>query len=177
MSVYDEDIYPFLGEERRLILNCLRENKPVLGVCLGSQLLASTLGARVIPGASKEIGWKRVTLTEEGKQDPLFLGVPPVFPGFHWHGDVFDLPQGTTRLASSEMTECQAFRYRGNVYGLLFHLEVTEETIADMTKSFPSELQMEGIDAASLLDTAKEVLPRLSPITQEVFSRWTALLA
>jgi GMP synthase (glutamine-hydrolysing) len=177
MSVYEEDIYPFLGEERRLILNCLRANKPILGVCLGSQLLASALGARVTPAAGKEIGWKRVTLTEEGKLDPLLRGMPPVFPGFHWHGDVFNLPPGTTRLASSEMTECQAFRYRGNVYGLLFHPEVNEQTISAMAESLASELRIEGIEAASLLSTAKEVLPRLAPLMQELFSHWLALLA
>ena len=176
MSVYEEDIYPFIGEERRLILNCLRENRPVLGVCLGSQMIASALGARVIPGAVKEIGWKRVTLTEEGKQDPLLTGIPAVFPGFHWHSDVFDLPKEATRLASSEMTECQAFRYRTNVYGFLFHPEVTEQTVSAMAQNFASELQIEGIEAASLLTTAKEVLPRLGPINQEVFRRWVGLL-
>lgn len=176
MSVYDEDIYSFLGPERRLIQNCLRENKPVLGICLGCQLIASALGARVVPGAAKEIGWKRVTLTEEGKQDPLLRGIPAIFPGFHWHGDIFDLPRETTRLASSEMTECQAFRYRTNVYGFLFHLEVNEETITAMSGNFASELSVEGIEGATLLATAKEVLPRLGPINQEVFERWVALL-
>lgn len=111
MSVYEQGHYPFLKDEIGLIEETLGLGKPVLGVCLGSQLLAAALGAAVRPGNQKEIGWYPVRLSDARHRDPLFSSVEPMFTGYHWHGDIFDLPRGCTNLASSELTPCQAFRH------------------------------------------------------------------
>lgn len=140
-STYQQKEFPYLRREMRLIEDALGRAKPVLGVCLGSQLLAATLGAKVYPGRQKEIGWNRVTLTDFAAADPLFAGVPQSFTGFHWHGDIFDLPRGATLLASSALTAHQAFRYANNAYGLLFHMEVTQPHISTMVKTFADVLQ------------------------------------
>jgi len=117
MGVYESARYPFLLEEMRLIGEALRAGTPILGVCLGSQLLAGTLGAQVVRAASKEIGWHPVTLAASAKEDRLWSGVEQSFMAFHWHGDIFELPQGAVALASSAATACQAFRYSEQAYG------------------------------------------------------------
>ncbi len=177
MGVYEQDLHPFLREELQLIESALRSERPVLGVCLGSQLLAAALGAQVKKNTSKEIGWYPVTLTPSGREDPLWSGAVPSFMGFHWHGDVFDLPRGAVSLASSALTPCQAFRYGRNAYGLLFHMEVTAEMIGAMVNTFQDELQHEGIDGRALTAEAEEHLGGLQQIGASVYQRWAALLA
>ena len=129
VGVYEQDRYPFLRDEICLIERALNEEKPVLGICLGSQLLASVLGGEVTKGKKKEIGWHTVTLSEAAAVDPLWKGVESSFTAYHWHGDVFELPRGAEPLASSALTPCQAFRYGDCAYGFLFHMEVTEKII------------------------------------------------
>ena len=109
MGVYEAERYPFLGDEMALIESALKAGKPVLGVCLGSQLLAAALGARVYKGERAEIGWHQLTLSTEARSDPLLRGLPETFTPCHWHGDIFDLPQGAIALASSAMTRCRGF--------------------------------------------------------------------
>jgi GMP synthase (glutamine-hydrolysing) len=116
MGVYEEARFPFLRRERNLIERALADRVPVLGICLGSQLLASALGAPVRKGLRKEIGWHPVYLEDAAGDDPLFRETPVEFDAFHWHGDVFDLPTGAVRLAHSSLTEYQAFRYGENAY-------------------------------------------------------------
>jgi GMP synthase (glutamine-hydrolysing) len=123
MGVYEYDKYPFLAAECRFIAEMVRHNRPVLGVCLGAQLLARALGARVFPGHKPEVGFGLVKLTAEGDRDPLFGPEGPQIPVFHWHGDTFDLPQGATLLASSADYPHQAFRFEQRAYGLQFHVE------------------------------------------------------
>ena len=94
MGVYEHDRYPFLDAAMRLIDQALKEDKPVLGICLGSQLLATALGARVARGSQKEIGWYPIERKPSASEDPLMGGLQPSFMGFHWHGDIFDLPKG-----------------------------------------------------------------------------------
>jgi GMP synthase (glutamine-hydrolysing) len=129
MGVYERHEYPFLSDEIRLIEAALKAEKPVLGICLGSQLLASALGAEVKKGDRKEIGWFPVALTEAASTDRLFSEVERSFTAYHWHGDVFDLPGGAVSLASSAQTQCQAFGYQERAYGLLFHLEGTHKIV------------------------------------------------
>ena len=124
-AVYQLDRYPYLRDEIALIENALKAGRPVLGVCLGSQLLAAALGANVRRAAHKEIGWYPVRLRSEAKDDRLLGGVPEEFVACHWHSDIFDLPAGAVPLASSELTELQGFRYGENAWGLLFHAEMT----------------------------------------------------
>jgi GMP synthase-like glutamine amidotransferase len=143
-GVYEADeVYPSKQDELVAIRSALDHNVPYLGICLGSQLLAHTLGADVYPNKvggelAKEIGYYDVELTKEGEQDPLFTGMfsTPNEPGkayinvLQWHGDAFDLPDNAILLATSPLCSNQAFRYGTNAYGLLFHLECTPEMIA-----------------------------------------------
>jgi GMP synthase (glutamine-hydrolysing) len=172
MSVYDHGRYPYLLEEQRLIGEALKEEKPVLGVCLGSQLLAATLGAEVKKGKQKEIGWHPLELNASAAADVLWQEAPPHFTAYHWHGDVFDLPQGAVSLAASQLTPCQAFRYADNAYGFLFHMEVTEAIITNMVREFSGELDAENITAGSIVAKIRDYLPPLQTIGGRVFRRW-----
>ncbi len=176
MGVYDYAVYPFLSEEMHLIEQALREEKPVLGVCLGSQLLAAALGAPVKKGKQKEIGWHSIKLTESAKADNLWMNVDPSFIAYHWHGDIFEVPDGATSLASSDLTECQAFRYGRNAYGFLFHMEVTENIIDDMVGTFSDELREAGVDGREIIRDSANYLPNLQRIGGSVFQRWADLL-
>ena len=122
MGVYDEAEYPFLHNEHNFLKRVIAQDVPLLGICLGSQLLAKALGARVYRNPQKEIGWYTVDLTSAGAAGPLFAGLPSSVPVFQWHGDAFDLPAGAISLASSPLCMNQAFRYGDRVYGSLFHL-------------------------------------------------------
>jgi GMP synthase (glutamine-hydrolysing) len=175
-SAYDQGKHPFLRDEINLIEHALNHEKPVLGVCLGSQLLAATLGATVYPGRRKEIGWNRVTLTEACCSDSVFTGIPQSFTAFHWHGDIFDLPRGTIPLASSPVTPNQAFRYAPSAYGLLFHLEVSLPQVRNMVEVFADELRVDGLNGTAIKLNAHSHLSTLQQIGHTVFSRWAAFL-
>ena len=176
MSVYDHEQFPFLLEEQRLIETALKDDKPVLGVCLGSQLLAATLGAEVKSGTQKEIGWHPVELLEGAAGDRLWSGLPSRFTAFHWHGDIFDLPTGSIALAASDLTPCQGFRYGRTAYGFLFHMEVTETIIKDLCQEFRQELDAENIAAASIIQKIEDYLPNLQSSGKNVFNRWAQLI-
>ena len=140
MGAYETDKYPCLAEECRLIAELVRRDRPVLGVCLGSQLLAKALGAEVFLGRGQEVEFGSVELTEEGKRDPLLGPAGPSVPVFHWHGDTFDLPRGATLLASTEKYAHQAFRFGNCAYGLQFHIEPDPHTWAAWREHLPLEL-------------------------------------
>jgi GMP synthase (glutamine-hydrolysing) len=176
MGVYEHDRYGFIREEIHLIENALQENRPILGVCLGSQLLASALGATVSKGKKLEIGWHEVVLTPSGEADRLFSGSGTGFVAFHWHGDVFSLPRGAAHLATSTATEYQAFRYGNSAYGLLFHMEVTKGIINGMIRAFPRELKEAGVHQEDFMLDSKKNLPRLQHIGYTAFSRWADLV-
>jgi GMP synthase (glutamine-hydrolysing) len=175
-SVYEQDRYPWLRDELRLIADALRAGMPILGVCLGSQLLAAALGARVYPGKQKEIGWYPVTLTEAAREDALLRGLPTTFTPLHWHGDVFDLPPGAVVLASSALTPVQIYRYGANAYGFLCHLEVTDRHVSDWVVSFAGELQSSCIDGAAIRDAASHCLPEVRTLGASVFDRWVSFV-
>ncbi len=176
MGVYEDGRYPFLRDEMRLIQQALRQEKPVLGVCLGSQLLAAALGAKVRKGAQKEIGWFPIELSEPAHDDRLLGGIDRSFTALHWHGDVFDVPAGATALSSSRLTACQAFRYGRNAYGFLFHMEVTQKILDGLARTFSGELAEEGLSGDQILRQAGEFLPKLQLLGRRVFSEWANLL-
>ena len=173
-AVYQLDRYPYLRDEIRLIEQALEENKPILGVCLGAQLLAAASGAAVRRGESREIGWYPVRLAEAASEDRLMRGLPTEFVAAHWHSDVFDLPNGAVALASSEKTAVQGFRVRDNAYGLLFHAEITQERLARLVSEFGEDLKRVGIDGDGFVAHAPDYLPALSKIGNTIFSRWAA---
>jgi GMP synthase (glutamine-hydrolysing) len=176
MSVYDSEQHPFLETELKLIADALARNRPVLGVCLGSQLLAATLGAAVVPNLRREIGWHPVHFTRAAAQDALWKDHADDLTAFHWHGDRFDVPAGAVSLAWSALTDCQAFRWGDSAYGILFHPEVREKQVARMTREFQAELLSTGQRPGDILDAAASHLPTLERVGNEVFRRWTRLL-
>src|SRR5215831_7719616 len=155
MSANDGERLPFIREELRLIDEALRAELPLLGVCLGSQLLAKALGARVYRGEQKEIGWYPLWTRPEAQGDPLLGGYPARLEMFQWHGETFELPRGAALLASSQLYLHQAFRYGKSAYGLQFHTEMTAEMISDWHRGGQNEIEAAGL-AASWKD--KDVL-------------------
>jgi GMP synthase-like glutamine amidotransferase len=174
MGVADTDEHPFLKRELRLIERALRAEVPILGVCLGSQLLASVLGARVRTAASKEIGWFPLILGPDAAHDALFKGVEPFVP-LHWHGDVFALPAGASPLARSEKTPVQAFRHDAKTYGILFHMELTMPMVKDWARAFAAELDAERISAARIVAAAEAHITKTNAAARAVFKRWASL--
>jgi GMP synthase (glutamine-hydrolysing) len=125
---YDPD--PYLAREKELLRRAVEQDVPFLGICLGAQLLASAMGAPVTRHATTEIGFFEVQLTEQGRNDPLFAGLPGYQQVIHWHEDTFALPEGATRLAMSQDTPNQAFRVGERAYGVQYHIEVTPAIFA-----------------------------------------------
>jgi GMP synthase-like glutamine amidotransferase len=128
MGVHDEAEHPWLKPEKRFIEQALARRIPVLGVCLGAQLIAEVMGARVTRNAHKEIGWFPVTLSEEGQRVSVFQGLPKAFTPLHWHGDTFSIPDGAQHTARSEACANQAFVYDERVVALQFHVEALPST-------------------------------------------------
>jgi GMP synthase (glutamine-hydrolysing) len=176
MGVYEADRHPHLHPERALIESALEQRVPTLGVCLGSQLLASVLGAAVRPGPQKEIGWHPVSLTPAAADDALLAAAPRTFTALHWHGDVFDLPAGAVGLAHSQLTENQAFSFGGFAWGLLFHLEMTGPQLTEMTTAFAEELAEARIAPRELLDGWSTHGAALEALGEVVFRRWMELV-
>ncbi len=125
MNIYEESQYPWLVAEKRFLDKAISKGRSVLGICLGAQLLASVLGARVYAGENNEIGWFPVETTESAHTSTLFNTFPHSLEAFHWHGDTFNIPQGAKHIARSAGCENQAFVYDEKIVGLQFHLETT----------------------------------------------------
>ncbi|MBI2871428.1 MAG: type 1 glutamine amidotransferase [Candidatus Omnitrophica bacterium] len=143
MGAYDEKGFPWLVREKRFIEASIGAGKLVLGICLGAQLVASVLGARVYKNRHKEIGWFPVQLTQDAGRSAFFRDIPREFTPFHWHGDTFDIPSGAVRTAESRACANQAFEYGGRVAGLQFHLEATREGVDALIEECGDEL-LEG---------------------------------
>jgi GMP synthase-like glutamine amidotransferase len=147
MNVYQEDIHPWLVEETRAIRQAVKLDKAVLGVCLGGQLLAKALDAPVRVGAATEIGLTPISLTKEGKADPLFEGLSQI-EAVEWHDDTFDIPTGAVALASSRGCDNQAFRFGERAYGLQFHPEVSPEMLAEWIKEAGNSVERSAFQRA-----------------------------
>ncbi len=141
MSVNQDKAHPWLTVEKRFINLALEQNKTVIGICLGAQLLASVLGAKVFPNKYREIGWWPVKLTREGAGHPFTQKLPGRFTPFHWHGETCDLPRGAVNLAESEACAHQLFAYGPKALGIQFHLEMTSQGILDLIANCRHELR------------------------------------
>ena len=162
IGAYEEEQYPFLHEELALLTSRLAANQPTLGICLGSQLIARALGARVYPMGVKEIGFSPIRLTPEGMRSCLstFAEDGTVL---HWHGDTFDLPAGAVNLAHTETCPNQAFAYGPNILGLQFHLEISATHFERWLIGHACELAIAGISVADLRAAAQRHSPPASP--------------
>jgi GMP synthase-like glutamine amidotransferase len=140
MSVYEEDKYPWLASEKRFIRQAIDTGKSVFGICLGAQLIAAALGAKVYKNHHREIGWFPVALTPEGIKSDLFKIWPAEFQAFHWHGDTFDVPAGAIKTASSRACANQAFIYGTRTVALQFHVESTARGVERLVKNCGHEI-------------------------------------
>jgi GMP synthase (glutamine-hydrolysing) len=167
MSANDD--LPYIRQELDLIGDAFSLGKPILGVCLGSQLIAKALGAPVYPNAVKEIGWYPLYWTAAAARDPLFHGLTAPETVFHWHGETFDLPPSADLRVYSDACRHQAYRVGEDIYGLQFHLEVTPEMIADWCR--------QDANCGDMREVATPIDPyahadRMKELAALVFGRW-----
>ncbi len=177
MSVLDVEEYPWIQDELRLIETTLDADQPILGICLGSQLLATALGEEVVRGPQPEIGWQPVELNASAAHDRLFNDLASPFMAFHWHADTFEAPPGAVNLAHSTYSPCQAFAVNQRAYGLLFHLEVLDATVEKMLDSFGPDIAPLHINPAAVRRGCAECIGNLHEIGAVVFNRWLDLLS
>lgn len=175
-GVYEDARFPFLKSEKSLTQQAINENLPILGVCLGSQILAEVLGSKVRPSGSFEVGWRDVKLASECANDPVLGSLPSMLRPLHWHGDAYDLPPGSKAIGFSSMTPVQGFFLSGKFYGLLFHLEMTLAQLTAMVDGFPDELLRGGITPGMVMKTAGEHLAALREPGLQMFRQWAALV-
>ncbi|MHB9054291.1 MAG: type 1 glutamine amidotransferase [Thermoleophilia bacterium] len=175
MAAYETDRIPFLGDEIELLKEAIARDFPVLGICLGSQLIAWAGGARVYAGPVRELGWGSVELTEDAREDALFSGLPRSLPVFQLHGDTFDLPGQAVRLAENSTYANQAFRIGGRVYGLQFHIEVVPELAKNWVDVYADYLKTGGASGEEILDALEDGDKALRPIANTLISRFLQL--
>ncbi|MCS3904231.1 GMP synthase (glutamine-hydrolyzing) [Methylohalomonas lacus] len=170
ISANDEALYPFLAEERQAIEQRIEQKKPTLGLCLGAQLIARALGARVYPAAAPEIGWAPVELTAAGRNSCLrhLDGLPVI----HWHGETFELPPTAVHLARSASCEHQAFQLEQHTLALQFHPEVDAAELESWYIGHTLELTQAGIDINLLRQQGRERAPALAAAAHDCLSDW-----
>jgi GMP synthase (glutamine-hydrolysing) len=177
MNVDEVARYPFLKLDVQWIQQALDVGLPLLGICLGSQLLAKALGSRVYPNAVKEIGWYPLEWLPAAADDPLFVqsGATTVF---QWHGDTFDLPQETVLLASGSSCKNQAFRWGANAYGLQFHIEMTAAMLEEWLKKGEDRGELAAldyIDPQLIRQSTPALLPPMQQLAGDVFGRFARM--
>lgn len=170
VGAFDEGLYPFLGRELALVRRRLEANKPILGVCLGAQLIARAMGASVNPMQSKEIGFYPLDLTEEGRRSVL-SGIGS-YPVLHWHGDQFDIPGGAVRLAGTKHCPNQAFSAGDSILALQFHLETDLSRFERWLVGHACELSQQGMDCRDLRREARKVGQEQVSEFRKIFSNW-----
>lgn len=170
IGAYEDDRYPFLASEISLLERRLEAGRATLGICLGAQLMARALGARVYPGRAKEIGFAPIRLTEEGRTSCLAPFTDG--PVLHWHGDTFDLPRGATRLASTEICENQAFAWGRNALAVQFHPEAGDDHFERWLIGHTLELSLAGTDVVALRQNHRALAPDLARRSAACLERW-----
>jgi GMP synthase-like glutamine amidotransferase len=165
MSANDDAKIPWLAAEKQLIAEALQRQKAILGVCLGAQLLAQVLGARVYRNREKEIGWFPIRLTPKAGGSGLFAGLPEELTVLHWHGETFDLPKGALHLAESDLCLNQAFELDGRVLGLQFHLEVQPQGLEKLIENSAADLEPgPAVQAADTIRASADLSQTLRPV-------------
>lgn len=173
ISVNDGAMFPFLATEIDLLKQRIAADKPTLGICLGAQLIAAALGAEVYQGETKEIGWSPLNLTVAGKASALRYLSSEHCSMLHWHGETFDLPQGATLLASSNLYENQAFSYGENILALQFHPEITQRCMEKWFIGHIGEImQTEGVSVERLRKEAQQFANQLEVQGELFFNSW-----
>jgi GMP synthase (glutamine-hydrolysing) len=180
MNVEDRHRNPHLKTELLAIEAALRQGKPVLGICLGAQLLAHVLGAPVRRHAQHEIGWYDLVTTSHGREDPVLGHLGEQAPVFQWHGCTFDLPSGAVQLARTETCEQQAFRFGPNAYGFQFHLEADAAMIERWLRlpAYRDELAAAGIgrDEESIRGATTALIKTMQPLAETTFNNFLDLV-
>jgi GMP synthase (glutamine-hydrolysing) len=171
IGAYEDDLYPFLKTEIAFIEARLTAGKPILGICLGAQLMARALGAQVYPGKAKEIGWKTLALTEAGE---ALLSPLKDLPMLHWHGDTFDLPQGATNLASTDICPHQAFTYGDHALAFQFHPEAQAPGFERWLIGHANEIAGAKISVPGLRADTQKYAAAASKAGQKVLESWLA---
>ncbi len=175
MSANDGEKLEFIRDELKMIPQAIQLKLPLLGVCLGSQLIAKALGAKVKKGPQKEIGWYPLQLRPSAEKDNMFGGLSsPIFM-FQWHGETFDLPSGAVHLASSPLYSNQAFRYTDRIYGFQFHCEMTDSMIRDWVEKGKEEILQAEISPDKILELMPKYLPTLRHWAHQIAQKWLAL--
>ena len=173
ISINDADIFPFLDIEINVLKQRVAADKPTLGICLGAQLIASALGAKVYSGNEKEIGWYGLKLTTEGKQSALRYLSAEHCSMLHWHGETFDLPDGAVLLASSEKYPHQAFSYGSHVLALQFHPEITQQGMEKWFIGHIGEIkQTDGVSVEQLRKNTHQFANQLEVQGELFFNSW-----
>ena len=172
ISVNDIDEYPFIKDELEILTERLEADMPTLGICLGAQLIAKALGAKVYPGQHKEIGWAPIQLDDAGSRSALRHLAGEGVCVLHWHGETFDIPEYAEHLASSELYPNQAFSY-GNTLALQFHPEVTARALEQWYVGHTCEIhQIDGISVNKLRDDSRQFADTLQARAYTFFSEW-----
>jgi GMP synthase-like glutamine amidotransferase len=168
MGAYETEKYAYLSAECHLIAEMVTLGRPVLGVCLGAQLLAKSLGARVFPGPSPEIGFGFVRSTPSASNDPVFALCDQEFPVFHWHGDTFTLPPGATLLSDSTAYAHQAFCVGRHAYALQFHLEADDKIWSAWEAQLPADVSVSSAQREAIRKTGLQVFNRFFDVATSI---------